>query len=73
MMLTLAVPQNRQYAVTIVTMENKLHSMSSRCNDMELELNDSLSKLEGRRLNTAPPFLCGRWRDLCTLFLDNTT
>ncbi|KAL5264311.1 hypothetical protein ACHWQZ_G005420 [Mnemiopsis leidyi] len=38
--------QNRQYAVTIVTMENKLHSMSSRCNDMELELNDSLSKLE---------------------------
>ena len=28
-------------------MENKLHSMNSRCNDMELNLNDSLSKLEG--------------------------
>lgn len=32
--------------MTIVTMENKLHSMNSRCNDMELNLNDSLSKLE---------------------------
>ena len=41
--------QNRQYAVTIVAMESKIYTLSTKCTGIETELYTSQEKLEGKK------------------------